>query len=413
MTKPHAISPSGADIGTGKTSSLAWLILWVGLFFDDAKLPATAPVSDQLRKLLIPEVGKWKNKMYPKFRGHVEVMTDDVKFKNGNWCFARTARKENTEAIAGVHASFVLYIADEASGIDQAVFDTIEGGLTGGKYLFVMTSNPTRNTGTFYDSHNKKRSHYQTLHFDSTKSSNVDTAWVNRMREKYGEESDVYRVRVLGEFPKSNASGLFGLDVLERAMDRVGDKTGAKIFGVDVARFGDDSSMLSQRHGLQVLPFQERTKLSTIEVSNWIMNEHTKAKADGCVVDTIGVGAGVFDQLQNRGVYVTDGNFGMKADDPETYMNKRAECYFRLKESLDRGLALPRDDGLVEELLSINYSFTETGKIKIQPKDQIKEELGRSPDKADALALTFFTTFYVNQDLPAWYTDDVPDSIIF
>jgi len=142
--------------GTGKTTSLAWLIIWIGLTREDAKIPTTAPVAAQLTNLLIPEVNKWANKV-AEIKEMIEVQSQDVRFTNGNHCFARTARKENTEALAGVHASFVCYIADEASGIDQNVFDVIEGALTGEHFLFVMTSNPTRLTGTFYNSHNKRR----------------------------------------------------------------------------------------------------------------------------------------------------------------------------------------------------------------------------------------------------------------
>ncbi|WP_373069840.1 hypothetical protein [Sulfurimonas sp.] len=395
--------------GTGKTAGLAWLILWIGHCFKDVKMPTTAPVSAQLTNILLPEVSKWNKRSFPPMAALVEVQSLDVKFANGNHCFARTARKENTEALAGVHASLVVYIVDEASGIDQAVFDVIEGALTGDNYLFIMTSNPTRTTGTFFDSHNKKRKNYKCLHFDSSKSKNVNKKWVAQMAEKYGEDSDVFRVRVKGKFPKTNNSGLFSTDIVERAMNRIGDKSGPHVLAVDVARYGDDKSAHCRREGLYTHPFEMRAKQSTTETTGWTINAINKHKIDGTVVDTIGIGAGVYDQITNQGYYCIDGNFGLSADE-DTYLNKRAECFFRLRESLDKGLSLPDDDELLEELVCITYSFTEKGKIKIKPKEEIKDELGRSPDKADALALTFFTQIHKEEsssELGNYYDDDI------
>lgn len=404
--------------GTGKTASLAWSILWVGLTKEDAKIPTTAPVAAQLKNLLIPEVGKWVKKMSLDFQALVEVQTMDVKFHNGNACFARTASKDNTEALAGVHASFVYYVIDEASGIDQRVFDVIEGALTG-NYVRVMFSNPTRTIGTFYDSHHKNRAMFKTLHFCSERSSNVKPAWVKMMADKYGTDSDVYRVRVKGDFPKANTSGLFSLDELEAAQNRLADTSGAVILAVDVARFGSDTSVHCVREGLQFEPFDQRAKLDTTEVSSWTAYKFNKVQADAAIIDTIGIGAGVFDQMKKQGFYVVDGNFASAADDPNTYLNKRAECYFRLKEAIGI-IGLPTDEELVEELLAINFSYTESGKIKIESKESIKEELGRSPDKADSAALTFFTTVHTYKDFAkgseydGYYGDDYyePNNIV-
>lgn len=377
--------------GTGKTSFLAWLILWVGLTRSDAKLPTTAPVAAQLVNLLIPEVGKWKNKMPKEIGDLVEVQSQDVKFYNKNHCFARTARKENVEALAGVHASFVCYIADEASGIDQAVFNVIEGALTGDKFLFVMTSNPTRTTGTFFDSQNKKRSNYQALHFDSEKSSNVNQKWVSDMEAKYGRDSDVFRVRVNGEFPNVNATGLFSLSDLEAATKRKADAHGSMVLSVDVARYGDDSTIIAEKRGMQLKLLKTIKQKSTTEVAAEVAHLSNKGSYGGIVVDTIGVGAGVYDQLKPiAGARLVDGNAGFSADDKDTYLNKRAEMYFKLSDAIKRGASIPDDAELIEELLATDYQFTESGKIKIKPKDQIKEDLGRSPDKADAFALLFF-----------------------
>jgi hypothetical protein len=218
---------------------------------------------------------------------------------------------------------------------------------------------------------------------------------IDEAEEMKEKDSDKYDHIFMGGFVNDISDRLFTYTEVHNAMSRHGDTSGSIVIGIDVARFGGDSSVNCIRQGLQVLPFQMREKLSTVETANWSAHNFNKYKADGAIIDTIGVGAGVFDNMISQGFYCVDGNFGMKADENDVYINKRAECYFRLKESLGRGLALPHDEELIEELLAISYVFTETGKIKLQSKDKIKEELGgKSPDKSDALALTFFTRMH-------------------
>ncbi len=389
--------------GTGKTTFLAWLILWGGLCYEDVKIPTTAPVSAQLINQLIPEVRKWTGYLSDELQQIVDVQTQDVKFSNGNACFARTARKENTEALAGVHASLVIYIVDEASGVNQAIFDVIEGALTG-KYLFIMTSNPTRTIGTFHDSHTKRKSFYQTLHFSSEDSSNVSGSYAQKMADKYGKDSDTYRIRVKGEFPKSSTDALFDLEVVEEAMkhdiNTPVDRSGAFIYALDVARYGDDSSQLSKRKGYDIYELAGRTKLSTMELASWVAREYAleTKPPDAIIVDTIGVGAGVYDRLIQMGLPAIEGNASF-APDNEQYLNKRAEMYHNLAEWLRKGGQLPSDDELTEELGVITYSYNERNKVKLNSKKEIKEDLGRSPDKGDAIALQFFTEIVPREEL--------------
>jgi len=216
--------------------------------------------------------------------------------------------------------------------------------------------------------------------------------------EMLQKDKEKYDHIYMGGFVNNISDRLFTYTDIDRAMNRHADRSGAVVLGVDVARFGSDSSVHCVREGLQVHPFDMREKQSTVQTTNWTSYKYNKVKADGAIIDTIGIGAGVFDQMNSQGFYCIDGNFGFMADNNDQYINKRAECYFRLSEAIERGLALPDDTELQEELLAISYLYTETGKIKLQSKDKIKEELGRSPDKADALALTFFTTIYKDEN---------------
>jgi len=229
------------------------------------------------------------------------------------------------------------------------------------------------------------------------------------IKNKKKEDEDDYRHIYLGE-PRSDLhNSLFSYKDVDKAMHRHADDSGVVVLGVDVARFGDDSSVIVTRTGLQVQTIEQRKGLSTTEVASWVASKIRDVEADGTIIDTIGLGAGVYDQLTNQGYYCVEGNFGLSPDDTNTFINKRAESYYRLSDSIKKGLiGLPQDNELIEELVNITFMYTENGKIKITPKDKIKEELGRSPDKADALALTYFTTIHKEISYSPDYDDYSP-----
>ena len=224
------------------------------------------------------------------------------------------------------------------------------------------------------------------------------------------EDREKFEHVYLGYPNESSDTALFAFKDVDRAMNRNGEASGATVIGCDVARYGNDSTVLAVRSGLWVKSILQRSKLSITEVADWTAHISNISGADAVVVDTIGIGAGVHDILMRQGIFSIDGNFGMKASEENTYMNKRAESYFKLSNAMKRGLSIPNDDELAEELLAIEYTFTESGKVKIIPKDKIKELLGRSPDKADALALTYFTDVMSSQQEEA-VADFVPSNL--
>jgi hypothetical protein len=387
----------GADFSvlhnTGKSSLMAWVNLWVGLFKYDAKLPVTAPTAPQLRTLLLPEIAKWRERLPKELKREVEVQADKVVYGSGNVATARTARKEAPEGLQGFHASYLMWQVDEASGVPNTIFDVIEGSLTGGNDLVILTANPTRTNGYFYDTHNKNRSLWRCHTFNAEESENVSKESIERKKQQYGPDSDAYRVRVLGQFPRQNTNGLFDLADLEKAMNEEWAEwmeDGALVYAQDVARFGNDESIFCERQGMVVRDLITKQKQRTTELAAYIAYRDNEAKADGIIIDSIGVGGGVIDQLFSQGIDVIEGDVSAKASDSR-YLNKRAEMYFALRDAIQRGLKLPNDEKLTEELLATSYTYTDAGKIKIVSKDEIKEELGRSPDRSDAVALTYYT----------------------
>ena len=221
------------------------------------------------------------------------------------------------------------------------------------------------------------------------------------IEEAKEEDYEEYKHIYLGVPLEGDEKALFSYDEIEKAMDnsleRVQniDITGTFSYALDVARYGADSSVLTKRRGYRIYFMQSYKAYSTMETANAVNSEwhnEPEKKPNGIFVDTIGIGAGVYDRLDELGLRTIEANASMKADENDTYYNKRAEMYFNLRDWIRKGGILPDDADLKEELLAIRYIFNKTnGKIMIQPKDEIKELIGRSPDKSDSVALHFFS----------------------
>lgn len=237
----------------------------------------------------------------------------------------------------------------------------------------------------------KEKANSISVHINYTENPFCTKIIIAEAEETRLKNPDKYHHIFLGGYVDVTGNKLFSFADLDAAMNRHAPSTGATVIGCDVARYGDDSSVLVVRSGLWVKIILQKTKADITAVADWVKTIANVYEADAVMVDTIGLGVGVHDILLRSGYFSIDANFSKKAQKEKIYHNKRAECYFRLSEAVGRGLSIPNDPDLMEELLSIGYEFTNTGRIKIIEKGDIKDELGRSPDKADALALTYFT----------------------
>jgi len=386
--------------GTGKTSLLSWVILWVGLFKYDAKIPCTAPTAPQLVRLLLPEVRKWSDKLPRELKRCVVVKNDSVAFDSGNIAIARTARKEAPEGLQGFHATFLCWIIDEASGVHNTIFEVIEGSLTGHKHLRLLTANPTRTDGYFYDSHNKNKALWKRHTFNAEESENVSKESIERKKKEYGENSDAYRVRVLGRFPKTSSDSVIPMYIIEDAVHRGDDYNdyGAEVWGVDYADAGDDRTILVKRVGNY---FYEKIECPVdgmhrqSKTASWIASLYLEAKEKHKVpkaifIDSIGEGSGLMSRMNEsdfNNIPAISVKVSESPDRPDIYLNKRAELYYRLKGVLEDNGKMFEDDGAIGELSAQRFEITQKGVIKIIEKKLIKEALGRSPDVADAMAL--------------------------
>ncbi len=332
--------------------------------------------------------------MDPAFADQFEYTSERFYHKSHKeewFCVPRTARKENPEALQGFHGENLLFILEEGAGIPDEIYEVAEGSLTNKDNLVLMVGNPTRLSGFFYRAFHQDKKHWHQLHFSSEDSDLVDPGYCKRMAEKYGKNSNIYRVRVEGDFPTSEEDQLISIDAFEAAAMRELKPEGPTVWGGDVARYGQDKSALCKRQGPCVLGFQQKQGLDTMSTATWFELE---AKKDLVCIDEIGIGAGVVDALKKSGANVKGINVGSGAEDPTRYFNKRAELYWRLREFFENGgisLAhLDEDvlDELKSQLTAIKYKFT-TGRLQIESKEDMKRRGFPSPDLADALMLSY------------------------
>ena len=387
--------------GTGKTGAFSMLIIWFLFCFKDSQIPCTAPTSEQMYDVLWKEISIWINKMPKMYKDLYEWQSGHIRIKDSpeTW-FARaaTARKENPEALAGVHGENVMFAIDEASGVPDVIFSTGEGALTNADILFIMISNGTRLTGYFYESHNADRKNWQCLRFNSEESPLVDWEFVNRIEEKYGPDSDEYRVKVLGLFPKSDAVDEEGyVPMFNREMIHFIESDEVKFagqlkMGLDPAGSGRDKAQWYARDSFMSkrLLTEDISSPKSLSEKTLTLQMHYGIAAFLVWVDNFGVGANAIQEMAFAGQKVNGVNFGDTATDTKRFINKRAEMYWRLREWFVAGGKIEKDSDLVNQLLSIRYRSSMNGRIEVMPKIKMKKLGHPSPDKADAIALTFY-----------------------
>jgi phage terminase large subunit len=326
---------------------------------------------------------------------------------------------DEPEKMAGVSGADLMYIIDEASGVDESIYEAIEGNMAGGGSQLLI-SNPTQTSGTFYEAFTTKRHLWKTLHISSEDTPNVISgeilipglatrAWVQEKLSEWGEDSPLFQVRVRGDFPDQAENSVMGLALIEAARARYNAAgivlSGAFALGVDVARYGDDTTVLQPLFGQRPgLPKTFR-KQDNVEVAGHVMDyveqlrqAHGYPVASGKVkvkVDDLGNGGGVTDHLKHSerakalGIEVCPVLVSNSAT-AAGYSKLRDQLWFALRDWFKEGGQLHPDSHLEGELVAPLYTFDTQGRAKVESKDDMKKRLGRSPDRADALALAVY-----------------------
>ncbi len=387
--------------GIGKSALVSWLVLWALATKSDTKVVVTANTEKQLQTKTWPEIAKWHRlsiiSHWFKFTATALFSTEAQHDKTWR-ADAVPWSEQNTEAFAGLHnqGKRLLLVMDEASAIADPVWDVAEGAMTDEQTEIIWTAfgNPTKPTGRFRECFAGGRFAHRWEHrqIDSRTVAMTNKDQLNQWVADYGEDSDFVRVRVRGVFPKTGAVQFIGSDLVAEAAKRETSGTlyDPLIFGVDVARFGDDSSVIAYRRGRDArsIPMREFRGLDTMQFAAMVAEEITARKPQAVFVDEGGVGGGVIDRLRQLGHHVIGVNFGSASSETRIYSNKRAEMWGRMRDWLAGG-AVQDNAELIAELTGPEYSYDKDSRIVLEKKADMKKRGLSSPDKADALALTF------------------------
>ena len=384
-----------AGHGVGKSTACSWALIWHMTTRYPQKSVVTAPTSAQLFDALYSELKAWINKLPAVLRESFEVFSDRVVLKGApesSFISARTSSTERPEALAGVHSEHVLLVVDEASAVPEQVFEAAAGSMSGHSASTILISNPTRNSGLFYKTHHDLASDWFRMHVSCLNIPLVSSDFVAQIKATYGEESNAFRIRVLGEFAQADDDTLIPAELVDGAIRRDITAGGDDplVYGLDVARFGSDRTALVKRKGNVVLEVKSWGGLDTMQVVGAIVNEAKLDKPDEICVDTIGLGSGVADRLREMGHNVRDVNVAESSAMNPNANKLRDELWLSVKEWLaTKAVRLPADEQLRHELVAPRYTFTSSGKVVVESKDSMRKRRMRSPDLADALCLTF------------------------
>lgn len=390
--------------GVGKTCSLAWATVWQNVCVFPQKTVATAPSGGQLFDALAAETVMWMKKLPPAIYELYEIQSEGFHLraaKESSFTSYRTSRAETPEALAGIHSEGgrVLLIGDEASGIPDPVFQAASGSMSGHNVTTILAGNPVRLTGLFHDSQTKLKDSWHTIHISSLGHRRVSPTFADEYRRRYGENSNAFRIHVLGEFPLADNDAVVPRNLMEAALHREVEAIRVlPIWGVDVGGGGKegDRSTIAKRQGNVALgKVQEFHNLETMQLVGRIKQEWDATvpseRPDAICVDSIGLGAGVASRLQELGLPARGINVAESPAMREQYTNLKAELWFQCREWFEaRDCNLNGDTELGEELCAVNFEPpTSNGKIRIEPKSKTRKTLGRSCDLADAFILTF------------------------
>lgn len=384
-----------AGHGVGKSTVCSWALVWHMVTKYPQKAVVTAPTAAQLFDALFAELKSWINRLPPILRDSFEVLSDKIAFKaapESSFISARTSSAERPEALAGIHSEHVLLVVDEASAVPEAVFEAAVGSMSGHSATTILIGNPTRNSGLFYKTHHQLAADWFRLHVSCIGNPLVTEDFVKQVIQTYGEGSNAFRIRVLGEFAVADDDTLIAAELVDSAINRdltVGDDEPV-IYGLDVARFGTDRTALCKRRGPVVEEIRSWGGLDLMQTVGMVVNEAKLDRPIEICVDTIGLGSGVADRLREQGFNVKDVNVSESSAMNPNANKLRDELWLSAKDWLaTRAVRLPKDDMLRMELVAPRYGFTSSGKLVVESKDSMRKRGQRSPDLADALCLTF------------------------
>lgn len=388
-----------ASYSVGKTFVAAVAVLAFINLRIPCKIVTTAPTWRQVKDLLWSEINHlYITRLQPRRpKGRMLLTRYDVE---PDW-FAEGISPREAVNFQGYHQRHVLVVLDECPGVRSEIVDGSDSLLASGDAHALWIGNPLDAEGHFYEAFRDPtipdKAKFRISAFDTPNFTNEDCpqyvknklvsrAWVEGRREKWGEGSPLWLSRVEAEFSETQSvNQLIPLSLCDAAKNREIEPEGRKEMGIDVARFGDDRSVLTVRQGLVIIDIQSVSKWDTMAVTGrGIAMDREHGGMDSIKVDVVGLGAGVVDRLNELNYPVIGVNSGERAFDPEQYFNRRTEMWFEMRDWLHMGRIPPNDD-LIADLTAPRFGYTSKGQYQLEKKEQTKKRLkGRSPDYGDS-----------------------------
>ena len=398
--------------GIGKSALFSWLTMWLLSTRLGSTVIVTANTEGQLTSKTWAEMRKWHTmainthwfdaaamSLKPA-EWFEKVLKADLKIDTGYYyAQAQLWSEEKPDAFAGAHnplGMMVLY--DEASGIPQCIWTVTEGFFTEPEpdRYWLAFSNPRNNTGAFFECFHRFRDFWRRRSIDARTVEGTDPKVYEKIIAQHGPDSDEARVEVLGQFPNAGARQFIPMDFVQGAREREAprDANAPLVIGVDVARYGEDSSVIAFRAGRDArsIPWQKYRGIDTMALSDRVADAIGKYNPEAVFVDANGVGGAVVDRLRQLGYRVIEVHSQGSSGEKERYLNKRSEIWDRMKDWLKAG-AIPLDTELADDLKGPEYEWNRgNGSLQLESKEVTKRRGLASPDMADALALTFAAT---------------------
>ena len=386
--------------GIGKSALISWLIHFAISTHENTRGVVTANTEGQLRTKTWPELSKWHNMFIAKdlFTYTATAIFSSDKDYEKTWRIdAIPWSKNSPESFAGLHnqGNRILVLFDEASAIDDVIWEVTEGALTDAntEIIWCAFGNPTRNSGRFRECFRKYRKFWNTYQIDSRTVKISNKAKIEEWLEAYGEDSDFFKVRVRGVFPSASDLQFISTEIADKAQKQV-YKPGQfehlpVIIGVDPAWTGSDSLEIVMRQGYYMKSLASIPKNDDDwRMAQLIAQFEDEYKADAVFID-MGYGTGIYSIGKQLGRKWRLIEFGGKSNDP-VYLNMRAYMWGQMKEWLREGGSIPpNDQALYDDIVGPEAIIDKNGHIQLESKKDMKDRGLPSPNKGDALALTF------------------------
>jgi hypothetical protein len=449
----------------GKTFLLARIVLWFLYSYKDSIVITTAPTNRQVEALLWGEIGvAVRNSLY-----NLGGMLGAKRLKISSKWYAMgfspaksagegDSKEQQGSTFQGFHADYILIVFDEAVGVPPDIWTQVEGLLTSGAVVkFVCIANPTTKNCNFFDCF--KKSTWRKIYLNCFDSPNltangfnsvkdiekevqillemneddrlsrieqykkpvthlISAQWVieKAMPDEWGVDHPLFQSKVLGQFPDTDDTVLIQSSDIEKAQARkdIPGEKDARYIGIDVARFGDDTTVFTELTGVVHTRTKRLSKRDLMEVTGeavrFILDDYEGEDVIVCI-DATGLGSGVYDRMKElqsekvipRRIKIVEIHFGgstklvqknkkkaskKEEEEQRTFLNLKALMFSDLAKSIKTELRLRKDSTYNDELPTIKYKFTSSGKMKIESKDEYKKRTGKSsPDNSDSLAL--------------------------